>query len=47
MKVYFAKKRDLSSHTPFKKIDIVAVRHFLKSISLLIEGLFFNLYRVF
>ena len=37
---YMDQKKDLSSHTPYKKIDIVAVRHFLKSLSLLIEGLF-------
>ena len=25
-------KRDLSSHTPYKKIDIVAVRHYEKDV---------------
>ena len=44
---YMDQKKDLSSHTPIKKIDIVAVRHFLKSVSLLVRLIFFAFYRVF
>ena len=31
----YESKKDLSSHTLYKKIDMVVVRHFLKSIGLL------------
>ena len=39
---YMDQKKDLSSHTPIKKIDIVAVRHFLKSVSLLVRLIFLH-----
>ena len=38
---YMDQKKDLSSHTPIKKIDMVAVRLFLKSIGLLKRGSIF------
>ena len=44
---YMNQKKDLSSHTPIKRIDIVAVRHFLKSVGLLKRGSIFNFYRLF